>query len=458
MQQPEILMPNDPGMEASLLSSMFNDRESVLEASKTLRPEHFYNKKHELVFRACLHLARNSHPIEMRTIVETLLAKKKLDDIGGPTGGLMFLDALYNEPPAGDITYYAEKVRELAVKRSLIEQANALIKRASNGEPAIDTIRYIQDELQKLTAPSVEYDRRSGVHISNVFTADRMIEEYRNYLANLKNNRFLTGIDEIDKRIRGVGGGEVMTIIARAGSFKTALLQNLLLNYTKNSAWGAVFFSLEMPVANVTERFFSILSGSPAREVEDQFKDSCPEDWVQNFQRDMRKLFVVPTKIGLEDIPQYVALIEQQLRVKIGVVGIDYMGLMDAQGDGEYEQVSRIARGLKGIAKTINLPVIVLSQVSRKGGDGDVEVSLDMGRGSGAIEEGADFVLGLWQQEKTCGYGEATFELIARILKNRKGPKGSRWVLQLDPKALKFGSKTTEYTPPKKSRKSTDRC
>lgn len=452
MQQPEIQMPNNPEIEASLLSALLGDRESVMEASKILKPEHFYAKKNELVYKSLLVLARDNKPIDALMAVEVLKAKGKLEDAGGAKRFFELMDI----PPAGDPVSYAEKIRDYYIKRQIIEQAHTLIKRASNGEPADETLRYAQDQISSLTRHGIEFEPR-GVHISNVYTADRMIKEYQLYLANLKNNRFVTGIHEIDKRIRGVAGGEVMTIIARAGSFKTALLQNLLLNYVHNSAWGAIFFSLEMPVANVTERFFSILDGCSAREVERQFVENSHEEWarksVEQFKRDMHNLFVITTKISLEDIPQYVRMIEQDTGLKIGLVGIDYMGLMDGPGDGEYEIVSRIARGTKSIAKAINLPIVVLSQVSRKGGDGEVEVSLDMGRGSGAIEEGCDFCIGLWQQEKACAMGEAQFDLVARILKNRKGPKGSRWVLDLDAQALKFSGAAVEYVAPKKSRR-----
>ena len=145
-----------------------------------------------------------------------------------------------------------------------------------------------------------------------------------------------------------------------------------------------------------------------------------------------------------------------QYELKVGVVGIDYLQLMNADGK-EYEAVSKLARGIKDIAKEINLPIIVLCQVSRKGGDGEVEISLDMGRGSGAIEEGADFVLGLWQSERNgdvIGEDEpkSEYDLICRILKNRKGKKGSRWVLNLNPATFQLMSDSTPYKSPKKKK------
>jgi len=294
-----------------------------------------------------------------------------------------------------------------------------------------------------------EPQKQRQVDLSNIYDSKRMVEAYREYIKSLKNNRFITGINEIDKRIRGVAGGEVLTIIARAGSFKTATLQNMLKNYIDNSSWAAVFFSLEMPVASLTERYFGILDGCGGREVEKMFREPDQHNImaasVSQFEKNLKNLFIIPTKISIPDIPKYINLIETEYNVKVGVLGIDYLGLIDAYGTSEYETTSKTARNLKQTAKLINLPVVVLSPVNRKGGDGQVEISLEMGRGSGAIEEAADFVLGLWQ----IGEKEDR-ELICRILKNRKGAPGSRWKLSMYSNTLCLSSESEKYEPPKK--------
>ena len=286
-----------------------------------------------------------------------------------------------------------------------------------------------------------------------------MVEAYQEHISNLKKNRFILGIPEIDKRIRGVACGEVLTILARSGSFKTAMLQNLLKNYAQNSAWAAVFFSIEMPVASVTERYFQILDGCTGREVESMFTDTTGAGMkgaaIGQFMRDLKRFFVIPTRVSLSDIVAYVKLIEAEKNIKVGVIGIDYLGLMDGPGANTYETTSRLATGTKNIAKLLNIPVILLSQVSRKGGSGQSEISLDMGRDSGAIEEGADFVLGLWQQprdEKDLDHwveglpdGENQKDLICKILKNRKGPAGSIWKLELVARAMQIGANALPY-------------
>ena len=272
-----------------------------------------------------------------------------------------------------------------------------------NNTPPLDD-KEIQAIVKSVSRYQPEIETKHKVDISNVYDAARMVEAYKQHIANLKKNRFILGIPEIDKRIRGVAGGEVLTILARSGSFKTAMLQNLLKNYVQNSAWASVFFSIEMPVASVTERYFQILDGCTGREVETMFTDTTQtgvkDAAIGQFVKDLQRFFVIPTRVSLSDIAAYVQLIETEKNIKVGVIGIDYLGLMDGPGSNTYETISRLATGTKNIAKLLNIPVILLSQVSRKGGSGQSEISLDMGRDSGAIEEGADFVLGLWQQPR----------------------------------------------------------
>jgi len=306
--------------------------------------------------------------------------------------------------------------------------------------------------LKSVSRYSPDILTKNRVDIFNVYDSARMIEEYKAYIKTLKKNRFITGVKQIDKRIRGVAGGEVLTIIARSGSFKTAMLQNLLKNYIDHSSWASVFFSIEMPVASLTERYLEILDGCTGKEVEALFSDPDEANIQRiaenSFINELDKLFVIPTRVSLSDISAYVQLIEREKNIKVGVIGIDYLGLMEGPGASEYEVVSRLATGLKSTAKLLNIPVIVLAQVNRKGGGGTNEISLDMGRGSGAIEEAGDFVLGLWQAENDTGEKD----LICKILKNRKGPVGSRWKLDLIPQTLQIGPSAEKYELPKNAR------
>lgn len=426
--------------EQDLISAIIGDPETLSQLDG-LQPQHFYRRLHADIFHTIVDLKKQGLTPNVDFIAKAL--SRNISEVSA------FLDY----PPAINPQASAKSIINLWTRRELIKRANAILKRAQDDVAAAPTLDYAYREIMRLM-PSVGGEAQ-GVSIRNVYTAERMIDTYREYLKNLRNNQFKTGIRPVDEVIRGVAGGEVLTIIARAGSFKTALLQNMLYNYARQASMGAVFFSLEMPIASMAERFFQILDGETGREVERMFCGGCDtriaEASINQFKTDLRHVFIVPTKVGLAEIPEYIRIIEEETGIRIGVVGIDYLGLLDSEGENEYQQISSLAKGLKRLAKGVNLPVVVLSQVSRKGGDGEIEVSLDMGRGSGQIEEGADFVLGLWQLEKPDIEG-AGYDLVCRILKNRKGPKGKRFILDLDPPTLRFSGDAIEYTPPKKKK------
>jgi replicative DNA helicase len=197
-----------------------------------------------------------------------------------------------------------------------------------------------------------------------------------------------------------------------------------------------------------------MLEGMAGRDIENMFSSddqvALREEAQKYFRKDLQRLYTVPTRVSISDIAEYIKLIETDKNTKVGVVGIDYLGLLDGPGANSYEMVSRLARGVKGLAKMLGLPVVLLAQVSRKGGAGNTAVSLDMGRDSGAIEESADFVLGLWQQEGLSVDSEAPpVELICRILKNRKGPINATYKLELEARAMRIGERATPYVEPK---------
>ena len=301
-------------------------------------------------------------------------------------------------------------------------------------------------------------DGQSRISIENIYDADRMIQEYQDYIKNLQKINFKTGITPIDEKIRGVAGGEVLTIIARAGSFKTAALQNMLLSYTKNSAWGAAFFSLEMPIPSVAERYHEIISGFSGYEVESAYrqKEAYLEKIQKDFRENLSKLFVIPVKVSLKDIADYIRLIESHHGLKMGVIGIDYLGLLDGRGLNQYEIISRLARDVKTMAKELSLPVILLTQANRQAQSGETEITLEMGRDSGAIEEAADFVIGLFQKERESENGEPEYDLICKILKNRKGPRNSMWKLDLDPRNFRLGPEAEAWKTVAKQSKRDD--
>jgi replicative DNA helicase len=446
-------LPHNIEAEIALLGGCLNHPKYISKVANLIEPSDFYHSSHQNISKALFELKEKADLVTVGNWLEQNNLLKKC-------GGSQFLVSLCNAISTGAAyEHHAKIVKEMATRRKLIQRCQLTAEKAYKLTENLDEI--LSNARQHLNSLPItdSFHHRTFVDLANVYTPKKCLQEYSEHIKTLKRNRFLTGIHEIDKRIRGVAGGEVLFFIARAGSFKTAILQNLLKNYIQHSSWGAVFFSIEMPIASVTERYHEIIQGSAGRDIEEIYITSkngtsqIKEALEAKFIEELKNLFIIPTKVSISEVVSYVKLIEKEYKTKIGVIGIDYLGLMEGKGQGEYEIVSRLARDCKGLAKLLDLPVVVVAQTSRKAGSGDVEISLDMGRGSGAIEESADFVLGLFQVERerlSTEDQEPAYDLICKILKNRKGAKGSRWKLDLDPTNLRIGPDTEPWEPPKK--------
>ena len=423
---------------------MLSDGSIVSWVMDLLSPGDFYKSSHEHIVEGIFELKEAA---DLVTLAHWLESKQLLEKVGGREYLTQFSDFFIS---AG-WKYHAEIVWDMATRRRMINECNRVTNACFTLHEGLPNIIQAHETALQEIEQGTRARFRQGVHISNVYTPERMLESYREHIKTLKQNRFITGIPEIDKRIRGVAGGEVLAVIARAGSYKTAWLQNMLRGYIHNSRWGAVLFEIEMPISSMTERYHEMIQQTTGREIE-QFYVSDQEGvgmFRENleiaFTKDLDRLFVIPTKVGTREIERYINLVQKYYKVKVGVVGIDYLGLLEGEGRGEYEIVTNLARDIKTTAKLLDLPIVLLSQVSRRGGTGETEIEMDYGRGSGAIEENADFVLGLWQD------GD---DLICKILKNRKGSKGTRLKLDLNPETLTIGRESEIWFPPYKSKKS----
>lgn len=385
---------------------------------KILHPLCFEDTENKAVFSSLKTL------IDQKTPIDFITASAAIKDLS-----LTKYDGSFY--PSMNISFYVNTLLEVGARKHLQRTLREAIEQLNKDDAT--TARVRDSVLASMNTI------HQGINPDDIYDSGRMIEAYEEHIKNLRRNMVHIGVDAVDREIRGIAGGEVLTIIARAGSYKTALLQNILRTHTKTSGTGAVFFSLEMPVASLTERYISIIKGWPGLDVYISFREYDAETATANakqaIREDLKNLFIVTKRISLSDIPSYVNHIQNTRNIDISLIGIDYLGLLNEQGKSEYEIVSKIAKDTKDVAKQLNIPVIVLSQVSRKGGEGEKEITLDMGRGSGAIEEAADFLFGLWQEKDEEGEMSA---LVLKILKNRKGRAGTAWRLNIDVKNFRL--------------------
>ena len=255
-----------------------------------------------------------------------------------------------------------------------------------------------------------------------------MHASYTAYVETMKARKITLGFREVDKAIRGIAPGEVCTIIAKSGVGKTAFIQNAMLNIAQRQKEAlGVFCSMEQPMAQCFERWAQMVGMVAGRDVESGWDDlSYRENLLQLGDQHLGdRLWTIDTpNLSLADLDLVITMAEAKTGRKVNVLGIDYLGMMDMSDLDKtmYAQVSKAVRSLKGLAKMREVAVLLLCQVQRATGDeGDSPLTIHSARESGAIEESADFLLGLYRPEMKM---EDT-KIVVQILKNRKGLTGA---------------------------------
>ncbi len=246
-------------------------------------------------------------------------------------------------------------------------------------------------------------------------------KEYREYALD-NSSKVKTGFVEIDKAIRGISPGEVCCIIGKTSVGKSALLQNIGMNNLISSKKPVLFFSLEMPITSVFERTLQIAEDITGNEIENQYKQN--QDFNANLTRFSNFHTITKSGLNIQAIGELIDKAERKYG-SLGLVLIDYLGLVNGEGKDLYQQVSKVARDIKSLAKESKVPIIYLSQITKQYSPYD-ELELGAARDSGAIDEAADFVIGIWKDknERNSSENAKDIKLQLGILKNRKGKLG----------------------------------
>ena len=301
-------------------------------------------------------------------------------------------------------------------------------------DPLGDTIT-----IQKVRSAYSRASRATNGSITqaDVLTPQELAHDYGDYITKLRSSRITLGLGPIDARLRGVGPGEVCTIMAKAGVGKTALLQNILRHAAAEHNAVSVFCSLEQPVAQVFERYAQILIGCTGEGIETSW--TTEGDAITAAVRDGLGPCTLTCGLNL-NIDQLGLVIEAgstKAGAPVTVLAVDYLGMLDAGNRSRdlYGQMSVAARELKSVAKAHDLAVICICQVSRAAGDnGSQPLTIHSARESGAIEEAADFLLGVYRPN----LGGEDSRLMIQILKNRKGQANVEFPFHFDKRSLRI--------------------
>jgi replicative DNA helicase len=427
-------VPFDLQAERATLGSILLDRDAIVVVAAWLPAEYFYLEKHALVYEAMLACYNRREPPDLATVAAELRRQERLDLVGG----LALLGELAAEvPTAVHIEYYARNVERTAVLRRLIEVGGK-----------ISTLGYDESEDLESTLDKAEAElfgvsqRRStqdfvpiGQIVNQLFTQIESLQERRGEVAGVA-----TGYTDLDELTGGLQPSDLIILAARPSVGKTSLALSLAYNvaFLANATVGV--FSLEMSRDQLVQR---ILAMHTSIDMQRLRTGNLRADELNLAFEGMGVLSELP--IYIEDTPGLsiteVRAKARRLHAEAGVdlLMIDYLQLMSGRRtDNRVQEVSEISRGLKALARELNVPVIALSQLSRavEGRQSHVPMLSDL-RESGSIEQDADIVMFIYREELYDKETDKKGIAEIHIAKHRNGPLG---VIP-----LRFEARTTRF-------------
>lgn len=430
--------PQNVDAEMSLLGAVLIDEEVLADVSETVDARDFYDKRHADIYDAMMRLFEHRKPVDLLTLTDELKKKGLLEDIGGSK----YLTELTNYvPTAAHAVTYAEMVAQKAVRRRLIRASSDITELGYNEESSIEELLgKAEAELFAVSDQNLKQDLASLESIL-LESFDRLEELHRNkgQLRGVK-----TGYRDLDNMTAGLQRSDLIILAARPAMGKTTLVTNLAYNVATINKQSVLFYSLEMSKEQLVDRMLSDVSGVDSWNI--RTGNLSDEDFAKLSEASGE---MAEAPIFIDDTPGLSVL---EIRTKarraahqapLGLIVIDYLQLIQGTGrsDGNrVQEVSEISRGLKLLARELNVPVIALSQLSRTVESRTPQVpQLSDLRESGSIEQDADIVMFIYREAyyNPDTDRENITDLI--IAKHRNGPTG-KVELYFHPERLRFMS------------------
>ena len=441
-------LPASPDAERTILGAVLLDNHAYSEAASILRPEDFALTAHQRVFARMGELIDRSHVVDIVTLSEELSRRKEIESVGGVAWLASLTEGL---PRRLSIEEYVRIVKDKSLLRQLINVCSSAVARAADqSEEALEVLNAAETSLLEVTEKGITRGF-SSVHdiVAGSFkTIDNLYKEGREITG------LATHLTEFDRMTSGLQNSELIIIAARPSMGKTALAINIAQNAAIHGGKTVAVFSLEMSKESLLRRMLASEATVDSVKIQKGFL----------LREDQNKLTaalerLVEARIYIDDTPG-ISLTEMRAKARrlrqfaggLDLVVVDYLQLMSAgtPGSRQYEnravEVAAISRGLKALAKELNIPVLALSQLSRASEQraGDKKPILSDLRESGSIEQDADVVAFIhrdsyYNRDKD-GESDPDSDNKAEIIvaKQRNGPTGSIEVAWVS-KCTKFG-------------------
>lgn len=406
--------PHSDEAEISVLGAILLDKNAIVEVAEFLRPDHFYDEKHQEIFEAMVTLYEARSPIDVLTLANKLTKRKSLKQIGGAA----YLANLANQvPTAAHVKEYAKIVKDTATKRSLMSASAKLV------DLSLDEGMSAEELLDKAETHIFSLSQR---HLVQGFTPvkatladsfDRLDELHK---LGTGMRGIPTGFKELDDVTSGFQKSNLIILGGRPGGGKSSFALNIVQHIAVNLKRPAAFFSLEMSKEELVDRLLVAQADIDSWKLK---TGKLNDDDFSKLSTAMGELAEAP--IFIDDQPAQTILEmrtkARRLQAEHGVelIIVDYLQLAQGKSrDNRVQEVTEIAEGLKNLARELKVPVMALSQLSRgvESRDNKRPQLADL-RESGGIEQAADLVMFLWPEDD-----EDRTQIALDIAKHRSGP------------------------------------
>ncbi len=420
------LPPQDIEAERSVLGALMLDKEAIIKVADLIKPSDFYQPAHAKIFDAIFGLFEKGEPIDVLSVNKKLKDNNELDAVGGSS----YLTEIINSvPTASHIAYYAKIIRQKKVLRELISASSEITEKVfdTSGDPE----DLLDDIEQRIFSISQQSRPQNFIPIKDELKAAyERIEKLHQGEKGLRG--ITTGFDELDSYLSGLQRSDLIVLGARPSLGKTALCLDIARNAAVKTKLPVGIFSLEMSRDQIVDRIIAAEAQVALWELRSgRIKDEIEFEMIQAA---LDRLAQAP--IYIDDTPSanIIQLRSMARRLQIehglGLLVVDYLQLITPRNhtDNMVQAMTEVSRGLKALARELEVPVLAAAQLSRAVEQRDIKVPrLSDLRESGSIEQDADVVMFIYRKDKEkldlSPEEQNTAEII--IAKHRNGPVGS---------------------------------
>jgi replicative DNA helicase len=417
--------PQNLEAEASLLGAILIDADALVKIADVISPEDFFDPRHQRIYEAITQLYEKRSPIDVLTLADQLKNNSALDLVGGAS----YLTELTNfVPTATHVEQYAEIVSQKALRRRLIKASQEIVNLGYDESKALREL--VEEAETQLFQVSQKHVKQSVISIETILAEsfERLDDLHKD---KNKIRGVSTGFRDMDDVLAGLQRSDLFILAARPSMGKTAFSLALAHNVATLAKEPVLIFSLEMSKEQLVDRLLSTESGVDAWALR---TGNLTDADFEKLGHAMGALGEAP--IYIDDTP---GITVSDLRTKarreahqhpLGLIIVDYLQLMSGGSrfggsDNRVQEISEISRGLKGIARELNVPLIALSQLSRSVENRNPQIpQLADLRESGSIEQDADVVAFIYREDYYNPDTERKNITDILIKKHRNGPTG----------------------------------